>query len=116
MDLLSYFTIAVSQAFIKFNSSLLNATSISLLELFEISNNGVHGETSCHTFIFIHQIVQYIGDLTKSFSTLLKEKRDLKSELEAIQDLLKGKTTTMPKMHSGEGIFFTSKIAFINVS
>ncbi len=37
------------------------------------------------------------------------EQRKLKSELEAIQDLLKGKTTTTPKSHSGEGIFFTSK-------
>lgn len=39
----------------------------------------------------------------------IMQKRELKSELEAIQDLLKGKTTTMPKSHSGEGIFFTSK-------
>ncbi|MDR3642867.1 MAG: DUF4325 domain-containing protein [Candidatus Doudnabacteria bacterium] len=38
-------------------------------------------------------------------------KRGLKSELEAIQDLLKGKTTTEPQAHSGEGIFFTSKVA-----
>ncbi|MEX2033184.1 MAG: DUF4325 domain-containing protein [Candidatus Colwellbacteria bacterium] len=38
------------------------------------------------------------------------QKRKLKSPLEAIQDLLKGKTTTMPKSHSGEGIFFTSKV------
>jgi anti-sigma regulatory factor (Ser/Thr protein kinase) len=41
----------------------------------------------------------------------IMQKRGLKSELEAIQDLLKGKTTTMPKSHSGEGIFFTSKAA-----
>lgn len=41
----------------------------------------------------------------------LCEKRNLKTELEAIQDLLKGKQTTMPKKHTGEGIFFTSKIA-----
>lgn len=40
-------------------------------------------------------------------------KRGLKSELEAIQDLLKGKLTTQPKAHSGEGIFFTSKAADI---
>lgn len=40
----------------------------------------------------------------------IQQKRKLKSELEAIQDLLKGKTTTMPKYHSGEGIFFTSKV------
>jgi anti-sigma regulatory factor (Ser/Thr protein kinase) len=39
------------------------------------------------------------------------EKKKLKSELEAIQDLLKGKTTSQPKLHSGEGIFFTSRAA-----
>lgn len=42
------------------------------------------------------------------FRNIMK-KRSLRSEVEAIQDLLKGKTTTMPKSHSGEGIFFTSK-------
>lgn len=42
------------------------------------------------------------------FRNIMKKKY-LKSEIEAIQDLLKGKTTTMPKSHSGEGIFFTSK-------
>ncbi len=44
------------------------------------------------------------------FRNVMKQ-RNLKSELEAIQDILKGKTTTMPKSHSGEGIFFTSKTA-----
>lgn len=39
--------------------------------------------------------------------------RHLQSELEAMQDLLKGKTTTQPHAHSGEGIFFTSKVADI---
>lgn len=39
------------------------------------------------------------------------QNRRLKNELEAIQDLLKGKTTTKPQAHSGEGIFFTSKVA-----
>lgn len=37
--------------------------------------------------------------------------RHLTSELEAMQDLLKGKVTTDPKAHTGEGIFFTSKVA-----
>ncbi len=41
----------------------------------------------------------------------IMRKRHLKNELEAIQDLLKGKTTTQPQAHSGEGIFFTSKVA-----
>lgn len=39
------------------------------------------------------------------------QKRHLSSALEAVQDLLKGKTTTRPEAHSGEGIFFTSKVA-----
>jgi len=38
------------------------------------------------------------------------KKRKLKDEFEAIQDLLKGKQTTLPKEHTGEGIFFTSKV------
>lgn len=44
------------------------------------------------------------------FKNIIK-KRHLKSELEAIQELMKGKTTTMPRSHSGQGIFFTSKAA-----
>jgi hypothetical protein len=35
----------------------------------------------------------------------------LATELEAPQELSKGKTTTMPSRHTGEGIFFTSKAA-----
>jgi anti-sigma regulatory factor (Ser/Thr protein kinase) len=39
------------------------------------------------------------------------EKLKLESEYDAINEILKGKVTTQPKAHSGEGIFFTSKIA-----
>lgn len=38
-------------------------------------------------------------------------KKKLASEMEALQDLLKGKQTTQPEFHSGEGVFFVSKIA-----
>jgi anti-sigma regulatory factor (Ser/Thr protein kinase) len=38
-------------------------------------------------------------------------KKGLAGVMQAIQDLLKGKLTTMPDRHSGEGIFFTSKVA-----
>ncbi|MEK7504506.1 MAG: DUF4325 domain-containing protein [Patescibacteria group bacterium] len=37
-------------------------------------------------------------------------KYKLSSEVDAAQDLLKGKTTTAPHAHSGEGIFFSSKV------
>jgi DNA-binding MarR family transcriptional regulator/anti-sigma regulatory factor (Ser/Thr protein kinase) len=46
------------------------------------------------------------------FKNIMQKKR-LSTELEAIQDLLKGKQTTAPREHSGEGIFFTSKAADI---
>lgn len=41
----------------------------------------------------------------------IMNKKNLTSPIEAIQELLKGKTTTMPTLHSGEGIFFTSKVS-----
>lgn len=41
----------------------------------------------------------------------IQQTRRLASELEAIQELIKGKQTTDPSRHSGEGIFFTSKVA-----
>lgn len=44
------------------------------------------------------------------FNKLIKS-RHLRNEHEAIQDLLKGKQTTAREFHSGEGIFFTSKVA-----
>ena len=43
----------------------------------------------------------------------IKRKYGLEDEYEAVEELLKGKTTTMPDKHSGEGIFFTSKAADI---
>lgn len=45
----------------------------------------------------------------------IMSKRRLSTELEAIQDLLRGKVTTLPQAHTGEGIFFTSKIADVFV-
>jgi anti-sigma regulatory factor (Ser/Thr protein kinase) len=46
------------------------------------------------------------------FRNVMRKKK-LKSEIEAIQEILKGKTTTIPKSHTGQGIFFTSKAADI---
>jgi hypothetical protein len=44
------------------------------------------------------------------FRNVMRSRR-LKTETEAMQDILKGKTTTKPEVHTGEGIFFTSKIS-----
>lgn len=42
------------------------------------------------------------------FNNIVK-KKGFKDELEAVQELMKGKLTTSAESHSGEGIFFTSK-------
>ena len=57
------------------------------------------------------QIVFIVEDYGIGVFRNVMDKKGLKSEIDAIQDLLKGKTTTAPHVHSGEGIFFTSKIA-----
>ena len=41
----------------------------------------------------------------------IRQRLALASELEALQELSKGKTTTMPSRHTGEGLFFVSKAA-----
>jgi anti-sigma regulatory factor (Ser/Thr protein kinase) len=41
----------------------------------------------------------------------IAEKFDLQNEHDAMIELIKGKTTTQPHAHSGEGIFFVSKAA-----
>ncbi len=41
----------------------------------------------------------------------IASKSGLDDEYAAMIDLIKGKTTTMPEAHTGEGIFFTSRIA-----
>lgn len=41
----------------------------------------------------------------------IRDRLNLESELHALQELSKGKTTTMPSRHTGEGIFFSSKAA-----
>ncbi len=41
----------------------------------------------------------------------IKSKLALEDEHVAMIELIKGKTTTMPEAHSGEGIFFSSKVA-----
>ncbi|MFW6368959.1 MAG: STAS-like domain-containing protein [Myxococcota bacterium] len=41
----------------------------------------------------------------------LRNELGLESDLAALQELSKGKTTTQPERHTGEGIFFTSKVA-----
>lgn len=51
-----------------------------------------------------------IKDLGIGVFNNIKKKRNLSSITDAIAEVTKGKVTTMPKRHSGEGIFFTSRV------
>lgn len=81
----------------------------------EMLNNAIEHSKSRYIEINVNtnndNIVFRVRDFGIGVFKNIMSKRKLKSELEAIQDLLKGKATTAPKAHSGEGIFFTSKIA-----
>lgn len=56
-------------------------------------------------------ILFHIGDDGIGIFQNILVKRGLKSTLEAIQDLTKGKQTTMPEAHTGQGLFFTARAA-----
>jgi len=92
-----------------------NVQSILAYAFSEMLNNAI--EHSCSKYIEVgvaddaHLLSFSVKDSGVGVFRNVMKKRGLKSELEAIQDLLKGKTTTRPKAHSGEGIFFTSKVA-----
>ncbi len=83
----------------------------------EMLNNAIdHSETKeikiilAFTYeIFAVLIMDYgIGIFRK-----IKEKKNLKNEKQAILELKKGKLTTDEKNHTGEGIFFTSRMVDI---
>ncbi len=92
-----------------------NVQSIFTYAFLEMLNNAIEHSNTKYIDINIHRDK---GELTFSIQDYgigvfknVMQKRKLHSELEAIQDLLKGKVTTQPRAHSGEGIFFTSRVA-----
>lgn len=80
----------------------------------EMLNNAIEHSRSKKILVTIgrnNMIVFEVIDFGIGIFKNIMRKKKLKNEMEAIQDLLKGKQTTAPKEHTGEGIFFTSKAA-----
>lgn len=102
------------QAFF-WNSLESNVRNILIYAFSEMVNNAIDHSRSNKLAVEMAKsdthIFFKVRDLGVGVFRNIMQKRKLKSELEAVQDLLKGKTTTAPDAHSGEGIFFTSKIA-----
>lgn len=92
-----------------------NIKSILIYAFSEMLNNAIEHSRSNDIEVEVsvrnRKLVFVINDFGVGVFRNVMKKRGLKDETEAMQDLLKGKTTTAPQAHSGEGIFFTSKAA-----
>jgi anti-sigma regulatory factor (Ser/Thr protein kinase) len=81
----------------------------------EILNNAIEHSRSATITVHLERTERAIGfsviDRGIGIFRNIKESHGLESEIEAIQFLLKGKQTTDPKHHSGEGLFFSSRVA-----
>lgn len=98
-----------------FRNAPENVQSIIRYAFSEMLNNAIEHSLSKNIDLEIaedHKVIRFIvNDFGVGVFNNVMKKWKLKSPFEAMQDLLKGKTTTTPKAHSGEGIFFTSKVA-----
>ncbi|HEX4515059.1 MAG TPA: ATP-binding protein, partial [Polyangiaceae bacterium] len=95
--------------------STLGATSrtIAAYAFTEMLNNAIeHSRTKTIDVRVIAAkdgvVLEIVDHGVGAFETV-RSKLRLANEREALAEISKGKTTTMPKRHSGEGIFFTSK-------
>jgi anti-sigma regulatory factor (Ser/Thr protein kinase) len=92
-----------------------NVSSIIDYAFTEMLNNAIEHSTSEKVDVVVTKTATDIRFTVTDqgigiFNNIRKKKR-LGTTIAAVQDLLKGKETTAPESHSGEGIFFTSKIA-----
>jgi len=83
----------------------------------EMLNNAIEHSKSQKINITVsvkgRQLMFDINDFGIGVFKNVRQKKKLRTQIEAAQELLKGKVTTQPHAHSGEGIFFTSKSADI---
>jgi len=97
-----------------FNNLPDKVQSIIYYAFTEMLNNAIDHSSSETVEIIIDQnknnLFFEINDFGVGIFEHIKNKKQLNNHLEALQDLLKGKQTTDQQHHTGEGIFFTSKI------
>jgi len=98
--------------FIDLPKNIVNILEFGFLEML---NNAIEHSKSKEIFVKMFKdkedLVFTVRDWGIGIFNNIKNKKGLKNDLEAIEFLLKGKQTTDPKHHTGQGIFFTSKIA-----
>lgn len=81
----------------------------------EMVNNAINHSESRNIEVEVYKsgnsLIFTVNDFGIGVFKNVMKKKNLASELESMQEILKGKTTTIPREHSGEGIFFTSKVS-----
>lgn len=91
------------------------ANEIARYAFTEMLNNAIdHSQSeNCHVEVIVDEFnFQFrIRDYGMGIFFSIYDKYKLSDENSAVGELIKGKTTTMPEKHTGEGIFFTSKVA-----
>jgi hypothetical protein len=92
-----------------------NIASILDYSFTEMLNNAIeHSQSAAIDVVMLRtasDIRFQVSDSGIGIFNNIMSTRGLSTDMEAIQDLLKGKQTTAPEAHTGEGIFFTSKAA-----
>ena len=112
----------IRERFVPLKLAPENVKSIFDYAFSEMLNNAIEHSQSPHIEISVAVSGNTADGTPSQFSFIIRDfgigafrnlmqKRGLFSELEAMQDVLKGKITTAPEAHSGQGIFFTSKAA-----
>ena len=91
------------------------AFNISFYAFTEILNNAIdHSDSEKAEIIVSYDERNFtfsVRDKGKGIFAHAQKIFQLNSEYEALEHILKGKQTTMPSAHSGQGIFFTSRIS-----
>lgn len=92
-----------------------NIASIFTYAISEMLNNAIEHSKSVTIDVEIsikgRTLIFNITDAGIGVFRNVMHKKKLRSQQDAARELLKGKVTTQPKAHSGQGIFFTSKSA-----
>lgn len=101
-----------SGIFLELSKNIIDILDFSFLEML---NNAIDHSDSSKITVKIKQneseVNFWIIDQGIGIFNSIKKKFNLPDDLIAIEHLLKGQQTTDPKKHSGQGIFFTSKLA-----
>jgi biotin operon repressor/anti-sigma regulatory factor (Ser/Thr protein kinase) len=94
-----------------------NALAILRYAFTEVLNNAIEHSDSdkCQVKVVVsdYSVGFSIRDFGVGIFTRIREYFDLNDEYDALRELLKGKRTVSPEAHTGEGLFFTSRLGDI---